>query len=356
LIGREESQVNVGIIGGSGYAGGELLRLLIPHPQAEVTCVTSRRMAGEPVYLVHPNLRGVTTLKFTQPIISDLAEKCDVVFSAAPHGSSMDLVPPLLEQGLKVVDLAADYRLKSPADYPQWYGWEHKHPELLEEAVYGFPELHREEIRKARIVACSGCMANASILALAPVVKAGIIDRDRIVVDAKIGSSGGGSEPNPASHHPERFGGLRPYKVVGHRHTAEIEQELSLIDGGEIKVAFSPHAVNMARGILVTCHLWLDRSVENRDIWKVYRGSYDEEPFIRIVKYRKGIYQLPDPRVVVGTNYCDIGFELDEHVERLVVLSAIDNIVKGAAGQAVQCFNIMEGLDERTGLDMIGIH
>jgi len=348
--------VRVGIIGGSGYAGGELLRLLIPHPHAEITLVTSRRMAEEHVYMVHPNLRGITTLKFTPLNLPELAEECDLVFSATPHGASMEIVPSLLKQGVKVVDLSADFRLKDPSDYPKWYGWKHTHPELLEEAVYGLPELHRKEIRNAELVACSGCMAVASILALMPMVRAGLIDRERIVIDAKIGSSGGGSEATPASHHPERFGGVRPYKVVGHRHTAEIEQELALVGGSEVKVAFSPHAVNMARGILATCHLWLTQQARNRDLWKAYRGLYTDEPFIRIVKYRKGLYQLPDPKVVVGTNFCDIGFELDNHVERLVVLSAIDNLVKGAAGQAVQCFNIMLGLDERTGLNVIGIH
>jgi len=348
--------VRIGVIGGSGYAGGELLRLLIPHPEADITLVTSRRFAGEHVHMVHPNLRGMTTLKFAPLDLSTLAESCDLVFSAAPHGSSMEMVPTLLEQGVKVVDVSADFRLRDPEDYPRWYGWKHAHPELLGQAVSGIPELHRDEIEKADLVACPGCMAISSILALAPVVKAGFIDEERIVIDAKIGSSGGGSEPTLASHHPERFGGVRPYKVVGHRHTAEIEQELASIGGGEVKVAFSPHAVNAARGLLATCHVWLTQPVGGRDVWRAYRGLYDGEPFIRIVKYRKGLYQLPDPKVVLGTNFCDIGFELDEHVERLVVLSAIDNLVKGAAGQAVQCFNIMLGLDERTGLDMIGIH
>jgi N-acetyl-gamma-glutamyl-phosphate/LysW-gamma-L-alpha-aminoadipyl-6-phosphate reductase len=346
----------VGIIGGSGYGGGELLRLLIPHPEAEVTLVTSRRRAGEHVYMIHPNLRGITTLKFTPFNFSEVADNCDLVFSAVPHGASKEMVPSLLEQGIKVVDLSADFRLKNPEEYPKWYGWKHTHPELLKEAVYGIPELHREDIRKASLVACSGCMAAASILALAPVIKDGLIDEKRIVIDAKIGSSGGGSEATPASHHPERFGGLRPYKVVGHRHTAEIEQELNLVVGNEVKVAFTPHAVNMARGILATCHLWLNQQVNNRDLWKAYRGFYNDEPFIRIVKYRKGLYQLPDPKVVVGTNLCDIGFELDNHIERLVVFSAIDNLVKGAAGQAVHCFNIMMNLEEKTGLDVIGFH
>ena len=348
--------MRIGIIGGSGYAGGELLRLLIPHPEAEIASVASRRFAGEIVYLVHPNLRGITTLKFSPLDLSGLADECDLVFLATPHGTSKDMVPSLLEEGVKVVDLSADFRLKDPADYPRWYGWDHTCPELLEEAVYGLPELHREEIKKADLVACSGCMAVASTLALAPSVRAGFIDGERIVIDAKIGSSGGGSEPTLASHHPERFGGLRPYKVVGHRHTAEIEQELTLVGKDNVKVAFSAHAVNMARGILATCHLWLTQQVRERDIWRAYRGFYADEPFIRIVKYRKGLYRLPDPKVVVGTNFCDVGFELDTHVERIVVLSAIDNLVKGAAGQAVQCFNIMLGLDERTGLDIIAIH
>jgi len=348
--------MRVGIIGGSGYAGGELLRLLLPHPEAEVSFVTSRRFVGDHVYMVHPNLRGFTTLKFTTPNIPELAERCDLVFLATPHGASKEMMPSLLDRGLRVVDLSADFRLKDPADYPRWYGWTHPHPELLEQAVCGIPEIHREEIKKADLVACPGCMAVAAILALAPVVKAGFIDGERIVVDAKIGSSGGGSEPTQASHHPERFGGVRPYKTVGHRHTTEIEQELTLVGGSEVKVAFSPHAVNMARGILDTCHVWLTRRVEERDVWSAYRGFYGGEPFIRIVKYRKGLYRLPDPKVVVGTNFCDVGFELDKHVERLVILSAIDNLVKGAAGQAVQCFNLMLGLDERTGLESPGLH
>ena len=205
-------------------------------------------------------------------------------------------------------------------------------------------------------MACGGCMSTATILGLAPIIKAGLVETEHIVVDVKIGSSGGGSEPTLAAHHPERFGSLRPYNVVGHRHTVEIEQELSLFSGKDIRIAFTPHAVNMARGILSTSHLWLERPLENRDVWRAYREFYDNEPFIHIVKYRKGLYQLPDPRVITGTNRCEIGFEIDSHVNRLVVLSAIDNIVKGAAGQAVQCFNVMFGLEETAGLDLVGVH
>jgi N-acetyl-gamma-glutamyl-phosphate/LysW-gamma-L-alpha-aminoadipyl-6-phosphate reductase len=306
--------------------------------------------------MVHPNLRGVSEQKFSSPDSKALIDECEVVFLATPHGVSKNIVPDLLENGLKIIDLSADFRLKNPDDYPKWYGWKHPHPEFLETAVFGLPELHRDKIRSADLVACGGCMATATILGLAPILKAGLVETDRIVVDVKIGSSGGGSEPTLAAHHPERFGGLRPYNVVGHRHTAEIEQELSFFSNNEVKIAFTPHAVNMARGILSTSHLWLSSPMKNRDIWRAYRNYYEEEPFIHLVKYRKGLYQLPDPKVVTGTNYCEIGFEIDPHINRLVVLSAIDNIVKGAAGQAVHCFNIMFSFDEIKGLDLIGIH
>jgi N-acetyl-gamma-glutamyl-phosphate/LysW-gamma-L-alpha-aminoadipyl-6-phosphate reductase len=348
--------MRVGILGGSGYAGGELLRLLTRHPNADITFISSRRFAGEYVHMIHPNLRGVTNMKFTPIRLSEVSELCDLVFLATPHGASKDMVPSLLDKGVKVIDLSADFRLKNPLDYQKYYGWEHPYPDLLEKAVFGLPELYKEDLPEADIVACPGCMAGATILALAPIIKAGLIEENKIVVDTKIGSSGGGSTPTLASHHPERFGAIRPYQTVGHRHTAEIEQELNKVSTNNIKVAFSPHSVNSARGILVTCHTWLKTEVKDRDLWKAFRSFYNKATFIRIVKYKKGLYQLPDPKVLIGTNYCDIGFEIDTHVNRLVILSAIDNIVKGAAGQGVQCFNIMQGLDEITGLDLVGFH
>lgn len=348
--------MKVGIIGGSGYAGGELLRLLLRHPQAEITIVTSQKYAGEYLYLMHPNLRGHTPLKFSPVDHEEIASKCDTVFLATPHGASKDFASDLLGRGLKIIDLSADFRLKDPAAYQEHYRWIHPNPDLLDRAVYGLPELHRRELRGADLVACAGCMAATSILSLAPIVKADYVDLNRIVIDAKIGSSGGGSEPTPASHHTERFGGIRPYNVVGHRHIAEIEQELSAQAGTQVQVGFTPHALDIARGILVTAHLWLNRRVENSEVWKAYRDMYGSEGFIHIVKYKKGLYQLPDPKVVVGTNYIEIGFELDGHVPRLVVLGAIDNIVKGAAGQGVQCWNAVNGWDEKMGLDLIGIH
>jgi len=348
--------MRVGIIGGSGYVGGELLRLLLPHQQVEVTMVTSRQNVGEYIFGIHPNLRGLTQLKFVPLDLSQIQKNSDLVFTATPHGGSVNLVPKLLDMGLKVIDMSADFRLKNPDDYVKWYGWEHVHPELLKEAVYGLPEFHRQEIKTARLVACPGCMATATILGLAPLIKADFIEKNRIVVDAKIGSSGAGSKPSIASHHAERFGGVRAYKTVGHRHIAEIEQELNMLTNEPLTISFSSHAVNMVRGILTTIHVFPKKPVTIKEIWKMYRSQYEGEPFIRFVKYLKGPYQLPDPKVVLGTNFCDIGFELDPHANRLVILSAIDNMIKGAAGQGVQCLNIILGIDEKTGLESMGFH
>jgi len=348
--------MRIGIIGGSGYVGSELLRLLLMHPQVEVTMVTSRQVAGEYVFNVHPNLRGITQLKFVPLDIEQLKANCDLVFTATPHGGSVNLVPKLLEAGLKVIDMSADFRLKNPADYESYYGWTHAHPEMLKEAAYGLPELHREEIKKAKLVACPGCMATSAILGLAPIVKAGLIDNSKIIVDLKVGSSGGGSKPNLASHHPERFSGVRPYQVTGHRHTAEVEQELTALANETVKIGFTPHAVNMVRGILATIHAFSKQPIASKDLWKALRGMYGTEPFVRLVKYQKGPYQLPDPKIVMGTNFCDVGFEIDEHANRLILFSAIDNMTKGAAGQGVQCLNLLMGIDETTGLKSTGFH
>lgn len=347
--------MKVSVMGGSGYAGGELLRLLLSHPSCQVQTVTSQRYEGEPLYRIHPNLRGVTNLRFNDHD-TEAVLKSDVVFTALPHGKSLKVVPKLLEHGVKVIDLGADFRLKDPNAYRQYYGFEHEHPGLLEEGAYGLPELHREEIRKARLVSVPGCMATAAILGLAPVVAEGLVHTDKIVIDAKIGSSGSGVSPTIASHHSERSDGVRPYKTVGHRHIAEIEQELKPLAQGDIRVSFTPHAVGMVRGILTTSHTFTQKEIEKKDVWKAYRTRYEKEPFVRMVSDNKGLYGLPNPKVTVGTNYCDIGFETDPHAERLVIFAAMDNLTKGAAGQAVQCYNITMGLDERTGLGSTGLH
>jgi len=346
----------IGIIGGSGYVGSELLRLLLLHPQAEVTMVTSRKSVGEYVFNVHPNLRGLTQLKFVPQDMAELQKNCDLIFTATPHGGSVNLVPKLLEVGLKVIDMSADFRLKNPVDYEIYYGWKHAHPEVLKEASYGLPELHREEIKTAKLVACPGCMATSAILGLVPIVKAGFIDKDKIIVDLKVGSSGAGSKPSISSHHPERFSGVRPYKVVGHRHIAEVEQELNDLTNEPVKISFTPHAVNMVRGILATIYTFLKQPITSKDVWKALRGQYGNEPFIRLVKYQKGPYQLPDPKITMGTNYCDVGFEIDEHANRLLIFSALDNMTKGSSGQGVQCMNILMGIDETTALKSTGFH
>jgi N-acetyl-gamma-glutamyl-phosphate/LysW-gamma-L-alpha-aminoadipyl-6-phosphate reductase len=346
----------VSVMGGSGYVGGELLRLLVSHPGCELQAVTSRRYAGVPLYRLHPNLRGVTNLTFQKESLEAVAAKSEIVFTALPHGKSINVVPQLVDRGLRVIDLAADFRLKDPNAYKEYYGFVHGRPDLLEKSIYGLPELHRNEIRSGALVSVPGCMATAAILSLAPIIGNGWIDLDRIVIDTKIGSSGAGVNPTVASHHSERAGGVRPYKVVGHRHIAEVEQELSPLAHKDLHISFTPHAVNMIRGILSTSHTFINGAVEPRDIFKAYRAKYEEEPFIRLVSDRKGLYGLPNPKVTVGTNYCDVGFEIDTHAHRLVLFAALDNLTKGAAGAAVQCFNLMSGLDEKTGLNLVGMH
>jgi len=348
--------MKVGVLGGSGYVGGELLRLLLGHSEVEVVAATSDRYSDEFIHRVHPNLRGETKLKFVKSEPAKIAGRCDLLFAATPHGVSSNLAPQILETGVRMVDASADFRLKNPEDYLKWYGWNHKHPELLSKAVYGLPELHREKIKTAQLVAGPGCMAAAAILALAPIVKAGKIEKNRVVADLKVGSSGAGAKPSLSSHHAEHYSAVRPYKPVGHRHTAEIEQELTALAGDKVSVSLSAHAVNMVRGILATCHVFPTEEISSAEIWRLYRDFYGGEPFIRLVRDRKGIFRYPDPKILAGSNYCDVGFEIDEHADRLVILSALDNLMKGAAGTAVQDMNIMCGWDEKEGLRDSGLH
>jgi N-acetyl-gamma-glutamyl-phosphate/LysW-gamma-L-alpha-aminoadipyl-6-phosphate reductase len=347
--------IPIGIIGGSGYTGGELLRILLNHPKVEIKAVTSREYAGEPVYRVHPHLRKITNLKFIEPDIDKISSLCDIVFLALPHGKSALIAKKFLEVGVRVIDLSADFRLKNKEDYLKWYGWEHPCPELLEKAVYGLPEFHRDEIKNAKLVANPGCISTASILSITPVVKAGIVENERIVLDVKIGSSGAGMSVSKATHHPEHSNIVRVYKPVMHRHIAEIEQEVSLKTGEKVKVALTPHAIDMVRGILVTGHLFLKREISLQELWRLYREAYQNEPFVRIVREHKGLHRLPNPLNTIGSNFCDVGFEIDPHVNRVITFGAIDNLIKGAAGQAVQNFNIMIGIDEKTGLEFAGV-
>jgi N-acetyl-gamma-glutamyl-phosphate/LysW-gamma-L-alpha-aminoadipyl-6-phosphate reductase len=342
--------VRVGIVGASGYTGGELLRILSTHPHVEVTVATSREYAGKPLTAIHPHLRGfLTGLKFSEVSVDLLTSKCDLVFVNTPHGVSMTLTPELFYTGLKVVDLSADFRLKEVEVFRKWYEVEHKAPELLDKAVYGLPELYREEIRGASLVACPGCNSTAALLSLIPAVAAGLVDLDHIAVDVKVGSSEAGIKPSLGTHHPERANVIRPYEADGHRHIAEVEQELSRIAGRGIKVALVPHAVGAVRGALATSHTWMvDRSLDETAVWKIYAQRYGKEPFVRIV--RGAPFRYPDPKYVIGSNYADVGFALENRVGRAVFFAAIDNLMKGAAGQAVQCMNIMLGFDETSGL------
>lgn len=342
--------MKVGVVGASGYVGGELLRLLVMHPKIEFSMVTSRQYAGEYVHRVHPSLKGFTELMFSPVDVDKLVSSCDLVFTSVPHGKAVEIVKKLYDAGVKVIDLSADYRLKNPKAYVEYYGWEHPHPELLVKSAYGIPELHRDEIKKSQLVSCPGCMAVTSVLAIAPLVKNSLIDLDHIIVDSKIGSSGAGGKPSAGTHHAMRYGVVRPYKPVKHRHTAEIEQEVGAIAQREVRVSMSPHAVNIVRGILCTNHTFLKRQITVQELWKIYRAMYNGEPFIRFIRDTKGLYKYPDPKFVVGSNFCDIGFDIDEKNSRLVALSASDNLMKGAAGSAVQCMNVMHGFDETDGL------
>ncbi|MCD6323886.1 MAG: N-acetyl-gamma-glutamyl-phosphate reductase [Desulfurococcales archaeon] len=348
--------VRVSIIGGSGYVGGELLRILSAHPAMDVVSVTSRRFAGKPVHYAHPNLRSVYGgLRFLGGDPVKAVQDSDVVFVALPHGKSVDLVPALLEIGLRVVDLGADFRLKDPEAYRKWYGFIHPYPDLLKKAVYGLPEIHRDELKGAQLIASPGCNATAAILASAPMLREGLVSNNVILVDVKVSSSEAGREVRPSTHHPEREGSMRPYSPSGHRHSAEVVQELRLVGGREVRVSLTPHAVGGVRGVLATVYGFTSHEVSERRLLQAYVRMYGRERFIRIVHRAVGI-PSPDPKYVLGSNYVDIGFAAEADVGVVKGFAAIDNLVRGAAGQAVQAVNIALGLREDAGLEYIPPH
>lgn len=345
--------LRVGVVGATGYAGGELLRILDGHPEAEVVLATSDRFAGKTVRSVHPNLRHAD-LAFA-PHVEATRTDLDALFVAGPHGTTAPRIHEYLKTARRVFDLSADFRLRDLADHARYYdGWRNPAPELLSERAYGIAELHRDRIRSARLVSGAGCIATAAILSLWPLARSGLIDPDHVVVDAKVGSSAAGAAHGPGTHHPERAGVVRAYAPTGHRHTAEIRQETGL------PVHLSCHAVELVRGILATCHVFLKEDLDEKAIWKVYREAYGAEPFVRIVKERTGLYRYPEPKLLAGTNLFHVGFERDPTPSaagrRLVVLGALDNLVKGTAGAAVQNLNIACGLPETTGLEFQGLH
>ncbi|MGB8212328.1 MAG: N-acetyl-gamma-glutamyl-phosphate reductase [Anaerolineales bacterium] len=337
------------IVGGSGYTGGELLRLLLAHPEIELAQVTSRSHLGEYVYQVHPNLRKQTALKFTDP---ENVGPVDLLFLALPHGTAQHKIEQFAALAPSIVDLSADFRLHDPKEYERWYGSPHAAPAWLKKFVYGLPELHRDELRGAHYASGVGCNATACNLALLPLVKAGLLDMEKqVIVELKVGSSEGGAEGNAGTHHPERSGVIRTFSAYGHRHTGEVIQELGLTNA-----SLTMTSVDLVRGVLATAHATVKAGVATKDLWKAYRGVAGENPFIRIVKEQRGIYRVPEPKVLAGSNYADLGFDLDESTGHVISICAIDNLMKGASGTAVQCMNLMLGFDETLGLEFAGLH
>ena len=339
----------VSIVGGSGYGGGELLRLLLAHPCVEVKHVTSRSHLGEYVYQVHPNLRKRTQLKFSDPVT---LEPVDILFLAQPHGQAQHHIDEYAKLAEKVIDLSADFRLRDASLYEQWYGEKHAASHWLSKFVYGLPELHRDELGSARYVSGVGCNATTGNLALLPLVKADLIDLTApVILEIKVGASESGAEGNAGSHHAERSNVIRTFSAFGHRHTAEVIQEMGVKD-----ISLTMTAVDLVRGVLATAHAKVKPGVTPKDLWKAYRAVANENPFVRIVKEQRGIYRAPEPKILAGTNYADLGFELDESNGHVIAICAIDNLMKGAAGSAVQCMNLMMGWDETTGLEFMGLH
>jgi len=339
--------LKVAIIGGSGYTGSELLRILNQHKDVEVTCVTSERSAGQKISDVFPNLRD-DSIRFEQLNLEKITEKAELFFLCLPHKTSQEIVARLTRKGKRVIDLSADYRLKSARTYKEWYKITHSYPGLLRKAVYGLPEIYRKEIRDAFIVANPGCYPTGAILGLAPVMNKEFIDIKSIIIDSKSGVSGGGRNPDLSFMFSEINESIKPYSVTTHRHTPEIEQELSNISGRKIKVVFTPHLVPMDRGILTTIYVKLLKRVSPNTILNIYKMYYRDEPFVRIMEDGR----VPAIKWVRGSNYCDMSVFLDGRGEgqTLIVINAIDNLLKGASGQAVQNMNIMSGFKETEGL------
>jgi N-acetyl-gamma-glutamyl-phosphate reductase len=345
------SQIKAGIINVTGYVGAELARLLYHHPQVELVTVTGRSAAGQKLGDVFPNFAGTNYI-----IKAELDSKIDIAFSAMPHKSSVDVVPSLLKQGIKVVDASADFRLKNAGEYPKWYGFTHPSPELLSKAVFGLPELHPSEIASASLVANPGCYSTSAILALAPLVKAGLIHPD-IVVDSKSGVSGAGRTLSLTTHYSEADENVLAYSLEGHRHLPEIEQELQTLNPPfSLSITFVPHLVPMTRGILSTCYAKLRDEKLLKDakagekLSQIYREFYKHAPFVQITT------KPPHTKHAWGTNLCLIYPTVDSKTARLIVISCLDNLVKGGAGQAVQNMNLMFDLPETTGLEALAIY
>jgi len=334
--------IRVAILGASGYSALELMKLLLRHPQVGITALTTRQTDAKPVGEVHPSLAGRLDSKLENLSAGDVAERADCVFCCLPHGASAAAVAELLPRGKKVIDLSADYRLNDAAEYEKWYGVKHPDAKRMPDTVYGLPEIYRERIRKADLVANPGCYPTSAILALAPLLRAGAILPQGIIIDSKSGVSGGGREPKPAFHFPECNESVSAYGVGTHRHMPEIDQVLSDVADTDVKVVFTPHLIPMDRGILSTCYAEPTGEFNEGSLLGVLKEFYAGEPFVRVSQ------ALPATKHVSGTNFCDITVRSVRG--RIVVISAIDNLVKGASGAAVQNFNLMHGFDETLAL------
>lgn len=343
--------IKVAVLGATGYAGIELVRILSAHPEVELCVLGSHSFDGQPISEVYGNFAKVLDMTCTELDLDEVA-KCDVAFTALPHGASKDVIPSLIEKGIKVIDLSGDFRYDDIKVYEKWYGQEHSSPELLEEAVYGLCELYRDKVKSARLVGNPGCYTTCSILGAYPILKSGLGKSENIIVDAKSGVTGAGRGLGLAYHFCECTENTKAYKVATHRHTSEIEQELSKAAGEEVMISFTPHLIPQKRGILSTIYVNLTKPCTTEELVAVYKEFYKDEYFVRV----KDAGKLPETKHVAGSNFVDIGVVADERLNRAVIVSALDNIYKGAAGQAVQNMNLMFGLDEKTGISNAGFY
>jgi N-acetyl-gamma-glutamyl-phosphate reductase len=349
---NEKTKLSVGICGASGYTGMELLRMLALHPHITVTAVTSEKSAGKKVGDVFPFLFSYGGLTFEPMNREELLNKADLFFLALPHGASQEAVHYFFSKGRKVVDLSADYRLTDPKTYAAWYGLLHKYPAALKKTVYGLPELYRKKIRKASLIANPGCYPTSAVLGIMPAVRNGMIDLSTVIVDSKSGTSGAGRKADLGVSFCEVNEGFKAYGLATHRHTPEIEQEISNLAGKKVVVNFTPHLLPVDRGILTTIYAKLSRKTDTKTVLSLYNKTYAKEPFVRVLQ--EGV--LPNIKNVRGTNTCEIGVKVNDRTNTLIIVSAIDNLVKGASGQAIQNMNLMMGYEETAGLGQLALY
>ena len=340
-------KVKAGIIGASGYAGAELVRILLTHPQAELVGISARSYMGQQIKKLYPGLNKSTELVFEEEDI--VIQKSDVIFASLPHGLSESIAKKCMEQGKRFIDLGADFRLENEEEYKAWYHCEYEEKDLHKESVYGLSEIHREAIKEAKIIGNPGCYPTSVALGCYPALKAGIVNTEHLIIDSKSGTTGAGKEPKEKTHFPRTNEAFAPYGVASHRHTPEIEQMLSEVANEAVKITFVPHLLPINRGIISTMYLPLKENIGLQEIYEIYKNAYKDETFVRLLD----LGETADLKFVKYSNYCDISLHLDERCKTLIVVSCIDNMVKGAAGQAVQNMNLMCGLPETTGLEFI---